>query len=66
MVENDFQDRLETLRRFGGTERVAIKNYLSFLADSINESDLETAGSLPRIESAEIAGAQKGKKIVRP
>lgn len=60
MLVNDFQDRQEALRRFGGTERVAIKNYLSFLADSINESDLETAGSLSRIESAEIAGAQKG------
>ena len=60
MIGNDFQDRMETLKRFGRTKREAIRNYLSFLAESINESDLKTAGSLSCMESIEIAGAQKG------
>ena len=55
-----FQDRKETLRRFGPSEGVAVKRYLSYLAESIESSSLEKAGLLSHSESFELFGSHKG------
>jgi REP element-mobilizing transposase RayT len=56
----DFQDRRESLRRFGNTEKNAIKEYMKYLSEGINETDMDHAGILPNVGSYEVAGSEKG------
>ncbi|MFP4164512.1 MAG: transposase [Chitinispirillaceae bacterium] len=55
-----FQNREECLRRFGKEEREALENYLKFLSEGLDESNIESAGLLPERESAEIEGSCRG------
>ncbi len=54
-----FQNRIECLRRFGDNEVGAIEAYLRFLAQGCND-DMTKAGQLSITEATEIAGSRKG------
>jgi REP element-mobilizing transposase RayT len=56
----EFQDRLEALRRFGGSPKQAVAAYLSFCAEGIDEHNLDKAGELSEVEAIEITGSHKG------
>jgi hypothetical protein len=55
-----FQNREESLRRFGENENDAIESYLQYLAQGCSSGDNKRAGQLPIIEATEIAGSCKG------
>jgi hypothetical protein len=55
-----FQDRNEALRRFGETPAEAVRFYLDFLQEGIDEEKPELSGILGEPERFEIAGSYKG------
>ena len=55
----EFQNRLECLRRFGENEPEAVNNYYNFLNQDFSENN-ENAGQLSFIEHTEIKGSCKG------
>jgi REP element-mobilizing transposase RayT len=55
-----FQNREESLCRFGGNEKDAIKAYLQYLTMEYPSGDNKKAGQLAITESTEIAGSRKG------
>lgn len=55
-----FQNRKESLRRFGEEEKEAVENYLNYLSEGYDLTDTEKAGLLPERENKEIAGSCKG------
>jgi REP element-mobilizing transposase RayT len=55
-----FQDRIETLRRFGTTEKKGLRAYIAFLEECIHGKLIDTAGVLSQTESYELIGSQKG------
>lgn len=59
-----FQNREESLRRFSEEEKTAIQNYLNFLAENYDPSDIESAGNLSEDEKAETVKAFKGLPAV--
>lgn len=59
-----FQNRGESLRRFGTEEKEAVKNYLNFLFENYVSSSCETLGTLSDEETAQTAGSFKGLPAV--
>jgi len=55
-----FQERRETLRRFGTDEHRAIVNYLQFMSDGISSEKQNLAGLPDDAGSIEISGSFKG------
>jgi putative transposase len=55
-----FQNREESLRRFGDNENDAVKAYLQYLKLGCHDGDNKKAGQLSFTESTEIAGSCKG------
>lgn len=55
-----FQERVETLRRFGESEKRAIDEYLKYMSMGIDPDHCDSAGLLPETEYIEISGSQKG------
>ncbi len=55
-----FQNRIETLRRFGDNENCAINAYLQYLAQGCPSEDNKKAGQLPVTDAIEIIGSCKG------
>jgi len=55
-----FQNRKESLRRFGENENSALEGYMQYLAQGCPGEDNKKAGQLPIIEATEIGGSCKG------
>lgn len=55
-----FQERTETLRRFGRSEKLGIENYLAYLAGGIKKGVPEEAGWINVESSIELTGSEKG------
>lgn len=56
----DFQDRRESMRRFGNSLNCAVSEYLEFLTDGIDPSNRCNAGRLSFSETQEVMGSEKG------
>jgi putative transposase len=55
-----FQNREESLRRFGANESSAVEAYLQYLAKGCFDEDTKKSGKLSAIQATEIAGSFKG------
>jgi len=57
---SDFQERIQTLRRFGRTKLLAKENNLTYLKEGIESSSSEKAGWINMESAIELKGAEKG------
>jgi putative transposase len=55
-----FQNREESLRRFGDNESAAVETYLQYLAKGCPDGDTKKSGKLSAIEATEIESSFKG------
>ncbi|MBD3321409.1 MAG: hypothetical protein GF350_09980, partial [Chitinivibrionales bacterium] len=56
----DFQNRKDALRRFGRTEKDAVKKYCSYLAEAVDVDNPEKSGLLAEDDFIELSGSEKG------
>ncbi|MBD3346483.1 MAG: hypothetical protein GF401_15625 [Chitinivibrionales bacterium] len=59
-IGRDFQHRKEALRRFGRTEKAAIKKYMIYLNEAVDPDKICNSGALSPEDSVEFDGSKKG------